>query len=297
MALTRFALVAVFLATLTSTSMAADKAKALMLTQSKGFKHGSVNRDQPKRDLAPAEVAMIQLGQQSGLFDVDCTQDAAADFTKANLQKYDIVIFYTTGDLPIADADNDYFYKEWLPKKGHGFIGFHSALDTYHNYQPYWDMIGGTFDGHPWNADQMVTITVHDTNHPAMKPFGSEFRIQDEIYWYKNWQPEKVRVLMSLNIEECKVKGEREMVNNRRTNKVIAARHVPVSWVKNYGEGKVFVSNLGHNEATWTDPRMLEHITGGVKWILGQEPGDATPNPELSKAENMKALKAAGLAP
>ena len=274
---------------------AADKAKVLMLTQSQGFVHGSVNRtrkDQPPAALAPAEIAMTQLGQQSGLFNVTCTQNAAADFTKENLEKFDLVMFYTTGDLPIADADKEYFFKEWLPKKGHGFIGFHSALDTYHNYQPFWDMIGGTFDGHPWNAGELVTISVNDTKHPAMKPFGSEFQIKDEIYWYKNWQPEKVHVLMSLNIEKCPTKGAKKKVNDVEVPDV---RHVPVSWVKNYGDGRVFVTNLGHNESTWVDPRFLEHVTGGVKWILGQEAGDATPNPEVSKKQQEKALKDAGV--
>ena len=290
--------ISIFVLTVASTS-AADKVKALMLTQSVGFKHDSVNRepkDQTKQALAPAEISMTQLGQQSGLFDVHCTQDAAADFTKANLEKYDVVMFYTTGNLPIANADLDYFFKEWLPKKGHGFVGFHSALDTFHDYQPYWDMVGGTFVGHPWNAGELVTITVHDTKHPAMKPFGSEFQIKDEIYWYKNWQPEKVHVLMSLNIEKCPTKGNKTKVKEGDNEvEVLEARHVPISWVKNYGGGRVFVTNLGHNESTWVDQRFLDHVTGGVKWILGQEAGDATPNPEVSKKEEAKARKDAGV--
>lgn len=287
------------LSALVSTTSAAEKAKMLMLTQSVGFKHGSVNRDpkdQPRLELAPAEVAMTQLGQQSGLFDVYCTQDAAADFTKANLEKTDLVAFYTTLDLPIAKADLDYFLNVWLKKKGHGFIGFHSATDTFHDYEPYWDMIGGTFVGHPWNAGELVTISVHDTKHPAMKPFGSEFQIKDEIYWYNHWQPQKVHVLMSLNLEKCQIKGaKRKVKDGDKEVEVIEARHVPVSWVKNYGDGRVFVTNLGHNESTWVDKRFLEHVTGGIKWILGQEPGDATPNPDVSKVEEAKARKAAGL--
>ncbi len=78
----------------------ATKVKALFLTQSKGFVHGSVNRR--KETLAPAEIAMTQLGQQTGLYDLHCTQDGAADITKDNLKNYDIVMFYTTGDLPIS---------------------------------------------------------------------------------------------------------------------------------------------------------------------------------------------------
>ena len=255
-----------------STITAAEPVRVLLLTQSVGFVHDSVKRrDKP---LAACEIAMTQLGQQSGLFKVDCTQNAEADFTKENLQKYQVVMFYTTGKLPIAEENLDYFFNDWLKQKGHGFIGFHSAADTYGDYQPYWDMVGGTFNGHPWNAGETVTITVHDPAHPAMTGLGKEFQIKDEIYQYKNWQPEKVRVLMSLNMAKCPTKRP---------------YMVPVSWVKNYGDGRVFFTNLGHNEATWTNPAFLEHVTGGVKWVLGQEAGDATPNPQLSAELEAKA--------
>ena len=48
----------------------APKTKILFLTESKGFKHGSVNRDVKdgvKKDLSASEVAMTQLGKQTGL--------------------------------------------------------------------------------------------------------------------------------------------------------------------------------------------------------------------------------------
>ncbi|MFY9252469.1 MAG: ThuA domain-containing protein [Fuerstiella sp.] len=265
----------IFLAPL---SLADEKkpSRVLMLTQSVGFRHGSVNRND--KDLAPAEIAMVQLGQKTGLFTVHCTQDAASDITKENLENYDLVMFYTTGKLPIADADLDYFMNTWLKEKGHGFIGFHSATDTFHDYQPYWDMIGGTFNGHPWGSGTTVTIAVHEPEHPTMKSFGKEFQIRDEIYQYKNWQPEKVRVLMSLDMRKCKPSKP---------------YHVPVAWVKSYGEGKVYVNNLGHNEGSWADERYLESITAGIKWIRGDVEGESTPNPKLSKAQEEIAKAAA----
>jgi len=256
----------------------APKTRILMLTQSKGFQHGSVRRPE-KEKLAPAEVAMIQLGKDSGLFEVVCTQDAAADFTKANLANYDIVAFYTTGELPIAKDDFDYFLKEWLTQPGKGFIGFHSATDTYGNFEPYWDLVGGTFNGHPWGSGSNVTISVHEPDHPAVKAFGGEFDIKDEIYQYKHWQPQKVRVLASLNMAKTSLKKP---------------YHVPVMWVKEVGEGKVFYTNLGHNEATWTNKKHLDSIVGAVKWIRGVDKGDAKPNPELSEAQEKKAKEDAG---
>ena len=254
----------------------------LFVTQSGGYQHSSVRR--PRNTLAPAEIALTQLGQQTGLFDVHCTQDCAADFTRDNLKNYDIVAFYTTTDskgsdvLPIPNDVLNYFLNDWLKQKGHGFVGFHSATDTYHNTKAYWDMIGGTFNGHPWGNRTTVTITVDDPNHPASRPFGKEFTIKDEIYQYTHWQPEKVHVLMSLNMAKCHPKMPYQ---------------VPISWVKDYGQGKVFYTNLGHNETTWTDKRFLASVEGGIRWILGLEQGDATPNPEVSKAEDQKAKAAA----
>jgi type 1 glutamine amidotransferase len=251
-------------------------ARILMVTQSAGFRHGAVTRkDAP---LSPAERAMTELGVSSGLFRVDCTQDVARDFTKDSLKNYDIVMFYTTGDLPIPLEVREYFLNDWLKQPGHGFIGAHSAADTYHNYKPYWDMIGGTFNGHPWGAGEKVAIKVHDTKHPASKPWGEEFEITDEIYQFKHWQPEKVRVLMSLDMAKTALKKP---------------YHVPILWVKEYGDGKVMHMSLGHREDVWENPTYQESLLGGIKWVLNLEPGDATPNPEVSAEQEKLAKEAA----
>ena len=258
---------------------AAEPVRALFVTQSKGFRHGSVNRRQ--KNLAPAEIAMTQLGQQTKLFSVDCTQDCTADFTAAHQKKYRIVMFYTTGVLPISDKDRDYFVNTWLKTKGHGYIGFHSATDTYRTKDPkhrwYQEIAGGTFNGHPWGSGNNVTITVHDTSHPAMKPFGKEFQIKDEIYQYVNWVPKNVRVLMSLNMAKC---------NPKRPY------HVPVAWCRSWGEGKIYYSNLGHNERTWTTKVVLKSTENAVRWVLNLESGNSAPHTDVSKAEEARAKAA-----
>ena len=255
---------------------ASDKpARILFVTQSAGFVHGSVKRgDKP---LAVCERVMTELGISSKLFRVDCSQDVKADFTQEKLQHYDIVMFYTTGKLPIDEATLDYFFNTWLKQKNHGFIGTHSAADTFKDYKPYWDMIGGSFNGHPWTANTTVTITNHEPGHPIVKAWGPEFTIKDEIYQFKNWQPQKVRVLMSLNMEKTSVKRP---------------LHVPICWCKSYGEGKVFHMSLGHREDVWNNPTYQQSLLGGVKWILGQTEGASEPNPSLS-AEQQKLAEAA----
>ena len=274
-----------------STADEAKPSRMLYVTQSEGFVHSSVRRGDGG-ELAPSEVAMKQLGQQTGLFTVDSTQDVAADFTKENLQNYDIVAFYTTGDLPIADEDRDYFFNEWIKQDGHGVIGFHSAADTYHNYEPYWDMMGGTFVGHAWNAPVTVTMRVHEPDNPIVKPFADAATLEadangdpgyvqkDEIYQYRHWQPEKVRVLMSLDYAHSP------------TDKGVPVQfgyHVPIAWVKTMDGGKLFFNNLGHRDDTWTRQPVLDAITNAVKWMRGEIEIDASPNPNVSAAQEAKA--------
>ncbi|GAB5403363.1 MAG: ThuA domain-containing protein [Aureliella sp.] len=263
-------------ACLLTESMAADPPRMLMITQSKGFVHKPVKRG--TEPLSGAEMAMTQLGKRSGEFVVDCAQDASTAITKENLQNYDIVAFYTSGDLPIADEALKYLLGDWIRQKGHGFLGFHSASDTYKNTKLYWDFIGGTFDGHPWTQNTDITIAVHDTDHPAMKPFGTGFDFREEIYQYKHWQPEKVRVLMSLDMEKTRLKRP---------------YHVPVAWCKQVGDGRMFYNNMGHREDTWQDERFLASIVGAVRWVVGKEDATAKPNPELSKKQHALAVAAA----
>jgi len=256
----------------------AKKVKILFVTESRGYQHGSVKR--AKEKLSPAEISMIQLGQQSGVFEVHCTQNSEADFTPDNLKKYDIVMLYTTGVLPISDSTRDYFLNTWLKKKGHGIIGFHSATDTYRTKDPkhqwYRELIGGTFKAHPWTANGTVAFTVHDPQFPAMKPFGKEFEWKDEIYEYDNWVPENVHVLMSINMAKSKVKRP---------------YHVPVAWAREWGKGRIYYNNLGHRPETWTNKVFLDSVVAAVKWVSGQIDADVSPNPEVSKAQHEKSKK------
>jgi type 1 glutamine amidotransferase len=274
-------------------------ARMLFVTYSGGFRHGSVTRPYdklkpeekakippadllkmrgPGGELSVAERAMTNLGISSSRFRVDCTQNPGQDLTKENLQNYQIVMFYTTGPrkawADVSDATFEYFLGDWLKQPGHGFIGAHSAADTLGDYEPYWDMIGGTFNGHPWGSGDTVTITVHDQKHPVSKVWPAELTLKDEIYRFRHWQPEKVRVLMSLDMSKTAKKAD---------------YHVPIAWVKEYGQGKAMHMSLGHREDVWENPTYMQSMLGGVEWILGIQPGDATPNPDLSSAQEAKA--------
>ena len=83
---------------LASVTVTAAPKKLLVVTQSKGFQHGPVKRPMPDQPCL-VEQQLKELGEKSGVFTADFSQDAIAVLTKENLAKYDAVFFYTTGTL------------------------------------------------------------------------------------------------------------------------------------------------------------------------------------------------------
>lgn len=228
-----------------SLSPTRPKRRVLYITHSAGFKH---------EVLPVSEQVMKEIGERSGAFQATVTQDCSM-LSRDNLKQFDAVIFYTTGELPISDEQKAAFLD--FIKSGKGFVGIHSATDTFYKWAEYGELIGGYFDGHPWH--QEVAIKVEDMRHPATGHLGSSFKITDEIYQFKNYSRDWVHVLLSL--DAASVDLTRKGVN--RTDNDFA-----VAWCRTYGRGRVFYTALGHRPEVWHDERFQKHLLGGLRWVM-----------------------------
>ena len=54
-----------------------------------------------------------------------------------------------------------------------------------------------------------------------------------------------------------------------------------VSWIHNYGKGRVFYSVLGHTPSDFQAPFLVEHFLAGIQYILGDLDSDSTPSARL----------------
>jgi uncharacterized protein len=300
------AVLACVLVGLTSPAQAAPK-KVLVVTVTKGFRHSSI---------PTAETILAQLGRESGAFTVEYArvepndpqfkgddgkpdkakvdaaikQVLAEKMSPAALKKYDAVIFAnTTGDLPLPDKQA---FLDWI-KVGKGFVGMHSATDTFHEFQPYIEMIGAEFKKH--EAQVEVEAINQDPECPACRHLPARWAVFDEIYQFKNFDRAEVHGLLTLD----------KHPNNKTPG------DYPISWCKEYGgqsapipangaalltqkhwnrkPGRVFYTSLGHREDVW-DPSWKDrknpkavaeayqaHILGGIKWALGLKNCNAKP--------------------
>ncbi len=73
--------------------------KVLFFTQSAGFQHDCIKRKSAD-ELSFAERVLVDLGKQHG-FDVTATKDGGV-FTPEKLAEFDVIAFYTTGDLEMG---------------------------------------------------------------------------------------------------------------------------------------------------------------------------------------------------
>ncbi len=241
--------------------------KVLFIGQVKGFQHDSVSH---------AAGTLWKLGQENGLYDLYIRTDTQLITKKKvpagnakNLDYFDAIVFYTTGELDMDDSQKQDFLS-FIREDGKGFVGVHSAIDTFYKWPEYGEMVGAWFDGHPWNQFQAPVI-VEDQNFPASKPFPKEFTIHDEIYQpSKEFSRDKVRVLMRL--DENKLNLSQKGV--KRADKDWA-----VTWVRNYGKGRVFYSTFGHREDALDRPDVQKMYLEALKWVMKLTDGDATPRP------------------
>jgi type 1 glutamine amidotransferase len=229
------------------------KKRVLAMGASVGFHHDSVSH---------ALATVWKLGKDTGLWDTWIKTDTYFLTKKQlkgnakNLDYFDAVFFYTTGNLPMDDEQKAALLS-FVREDGKGFLGTHSATDTFYEWPEYGEMIGGYFDLHPWH--QKVGIVVEDRKHPATRHFPARIEITDEIYQFRNYSRDRVHVLMSLDAGTVDL-TKKEV---RRTDKDFA-----VTWVRDYGNGRVFYSSLGHREEVWDRPDIQKMWIEAFRWAM-----------------------------
>jgi uncharacterized protein len=255
--------------------------KVLFFSKSSGFEHSTIKHAPDQMSFA--EKILKELGEKNNL-DFTFTKDGSV-FTPENIAKYDAFMFYTTGDLTTPGSDkNPPMSKEGKAaflqaiKDGKGFVGVHSATDTFHtpgskkyqndgdNADPYIQMIGAEFIQH--GSQQKVKMIVADKKFPGINQVPDDFGPLEEWYSLKNFAPD-LHVLL--------VQDTTTMVKSGNNHCYERAPY-PATWAHNYGKGRAFYSSMGHREDVWTNPVFQQVLLGGLNWAVGNVKADVTPN-------------------
>jgi hypothetical protein len=146
-------------------------------------------------------------------------------------------------------------------RSGRGFLGIHSAADTFYSWPDYLDLVGGYFNGHPWH--QVVTIEVVDTANPLVAFLGNSLQFEDEIYQISDFDYRGSRVL--LRLDQSSVDLTKPGVQQRFYG-------WPLAWTRPFGQGRVFYTALGHEASVWQDARYQRLLANAVLWSIRRSP-------------------------
>lgn len=266
----------------------APKPAILVFTKAAGFVHKSI---------VPGTEAIRKLGADNG-FTVDATADPQA-FTPANLAKYKAVVFLsTTGN--VLPGDSQRAALEGYIRHGGGYFGIHAASDmggVATSWPFYLGLVGAAFKGHtnarlysdtpmptrpgltyggkiadaPADADQVAPgmkassseparIIIEDRASPLTRNWGRAITLTDEWYGFVSNPRPQVHVIAKVD-ETSYTPGPGQM----------GADH-PVAWCRAYEGGRSVYTALGHPIGTWSDPRFLGHVLGGIRLAMGTVP-------------------------
>ena len=257
-----------------------EKKRILVFSKTNGYRH---------RSIGIGKKTLQLMAETTGAFDVVISDDLE-NFDKDNIENFDAICFLNTtmnvfspkkGELQKMSPEEKKTASELEKARkanlmsfiegGNGFIGIHAASDTFYEWAEYGEMLGGYFDGHPWNANMEVSIKADEKNktHALLNgviPEGAnELRFKEEIYQLKDpYNSKKLTMLLRLDSDAShKPKG-----GIKRKDKDFG-----VSWVKTHKKGRVFYCSLGHNEHIYWNKNVLRHYYAGIMYALGESAG------------------------
>lgn len=251
----------------------APKRKILFFSKSSGYEHDVISYKKGMPSFA--EKQLLTLGQENN-WEFVFSKDGSK-FSPEYLAQFDALFFYTTGDLcsegtdknpPMTPAGKQAIFD--FVKAGKGFIGTHSAADTFHTdneslkgperfknhgdkADAYVCFLGAEFIRH--GKQQVGRNKVIDPTFPGFEKVGSEFSFQEEWYTLKDFRPD-IHVLTVFN--DPALEGD----DYKRPP-------YPNCWARLEGKGRVFYTAMGHREDVWTNDTFRQILVGGVKWALG----------------------------
>lgn len=254
--------------------------QVLFFTKSSEYEHAVIREKDGQPSLAT--TVLRELGPKHG-FEVTTTKDGGV-FTKDTLAKFDVLMFYTTGDLTQEGRDKNPPMpaggKELLLQaieSGKGFVGIHSAADTFHSgpdrftadvdaTDPYPKMLGGEFIRH--GKQQVARLNCSDPKFPGLAGHEKPVDLHEEWYSFKNLSPD-LHVIQWLATWSLR---------NTAGDSVYRRPPYPVTWARTHGKGRVFYTALGHREDVWQSAPFQDLLAGGIRWAAGKVDADVTPN-------------------
>ncbi len=248
-------LLAVFVLSLAATAPAASAERRVLVYTKNQTGKGLYVHDNLK---ASAE-AIQKLGRENG-FPVEVSADPSL-FSRAGLAKYKVIVFDNTNNEIFENEAQKEALQDFVHRGG-GVVGIHSATGSMRNWPWFWSLIGGKFKRHA--KMQTFTVKVQDAGDISTKSLPATFEWTDEFYYVEH-MPEGLHFLLMGDLKNLNDPGKDTYPGRQFGDEY------PLSWRHEFEGGRSWYTALGHQPEHYTDPRLTQHLLGGLLWAMGAD--------------------------
>jgi type 1 glutamine amidotransferase len=190
------------------------------------------------------------------------TEDASVLADAGAMADYDALVFNTLreGELVLSASEQEGL--KGYVGGGKGFVCIHIAGCAPESWPEYHDITGGGWvmakSFHPPYGQ--FTVNVKEAGHPGVAGI-SDFVTNDELYMgivFKDGN----EVFITGDAEDGTYPWRGEQMS-------MPGGTFPLGWTRTYGEGRVFVTLLGHNGLSFETPEFQKMVLNGVEWATG----------------------------
>jgi len=177
-----------------------------------------------------------------GQFEVTKVEDDLNCLVSPKLDPYDVIVFYyTIGEITPEQKKGLFDFVA----SGKGYVGFHSAADSFRGDEEYRKFVGGHFLTHP--AYREFPVTIVDKDNPLARGV-IDFKITDEQYILQKDDPD-IRVLATAPHE---------------------GNDLPIVWTKSFEKGRVFYMGFGHDARACEQDIFKTLLIRATLWAAGK---------------------------
>ncbi len=179
-------------------------------------------------------------------------------FTEENLLRYNAIVFSNTNNDGFDTEEQKKVFQDYM-RNGGGFVAIHSANASERQWPWYWALVGGKFVRHA--PHQQFDVLVTDPEHPSTSFLPSRWTVEDECYYSFQLNPD-IQVLLSADLTTIEDEGKADYPGET------FGELFPLSWCHQFEGGRQWYTALGHDPEFYEDPLFIEHLRGGLCWVI-----------------------------
>lgn len=187
---------------------------------------------------------LAEILERDGRFELNMTNDIDV-FSSLPQSEYDGVVVYTTGFKDELTEKREKGLIDFV-RNGGGFVGIHSAADSFRGSRKYIEMLNGEFLTHP-EIHQFPLFLVDNSHYIGIR-MPETFSIYDEMYHLQNHDPSKSKLLFKT---------------------IWQGKEIPMVYTRDYGKGKVVYIAPGHTRQAWENPEFQKILLRSIAYTTG----------------------------